>query len=47
MVAASQALEIANKTTPPPSFTFVSSDLQFLRIMQHEKYTVKNPEDYP
>jgi predicted nucleic acid-binding protein len=47
MVAASIASDIAKAAVPPDPFIFVSSDVQFLRIMQHQGYTVENPEDHP
>jgi predicted nucleic acid-binding protein len=46
MAAASIVSDIAKNNVPPDPFTFVSSDVQFLRVMQ-QGYTVENPEDHP
>jgi predicted nucleic acid-binding protein len=47
MIAAAEALDFAKNSVPPEPFTFISSDVQFLRVMQHQGYTVENPEDHP
>jgi predicted nucleic acid-binding protein len=47
LTAASIAQERVNLITPKPTFTFVSSDVQLLRVAQAQGLQVENPENYP
>lgn len=47
IAAAQTAQNRARRQRPPASFTFVSSDLQLLRVAQAQQFPVENPEDYP
>lgn len=47
LTAAKIAQEQARNQTNFGSFTFVSSDVQLLRVAQAQSFLVENPEDYP
>ncbi len=47
LAAANLAQKDANNQQPVAPFTFVSSDVQLLRVAQAQNLSVENPEDYP
>jgi predicted nucleic acid-binding protein len=47
LIAAESAREMANSLNPPEALTFVSSDVQLLRVAQARGFVTDNPENYP